>query len=616
MAYEKLKDENYQNTGGINEKASEYITGPNQFLDLRNFGFARPGALQSRPGYAEYASFANTTLLTSPTSVYQYVYSNGNSYIVFDSGNKLYYLVGSGATVIGESLTANATTAALLDFEIQNNHLFFANGGMFGRTQELGFLTAPPSYIKFGILDASQGWQGNAASKFATFADPGIFGSDFTATFAAESGTYFFSYFFSKSDEVFGLDNNSTTLSSQVLSVFLSATTIIHGWYVSGINLTGTTTLPLSSYGINFAVLKIKRPGSSEFISAPSSVDVTSGQIAVPDFRVNTEYDQTPWFTLVPQYLESYKNMLFAAGFSSQPSTVWHSELANYENIQPENFIEIRTDNGDVITNLTAYQDTLIVFKRNSIHEINGDSPETINLKNVTFEYGCVNNRAAVSFTNKLWFCDEKGICEYNGPDTFIVSYPVEQMLAAEDKSKCRAFYVKSRSEVWFNFGQRSYVYDHDVGAWTIYDNLQIENSKASALIQVGSTQPAVNFIVQGASFVSFKRFDDALTTDDGAAITLVAQTRFHKRLGDSTQEMWRRLYMDTDTAGATAAANFKQDYGTSTVLSRNLTMGVFQTRIDYGISAKSLSVEFVLQSTNRVTFNGYTLESRFLRSV
>jgi len=108
------------------------------------------------------------------------------------------------------------------------------------------------------------------------------------------------------------------------------------------------------------------------------------------------------------------------------------------------------------------------------------------------------------------------------------------------------------------------------------------------------------------------------LATDRGVAITLMAKTRFHKRLGESTQEMWRRFYLNNDVTGATLGVtlNFYPDYSSHASLVRSTNLSAFQTRIDFGISAKSLSIEWIIAANEKVTVNGYTIESRYLRSV
>jgi hypothetical protein len=125
-------------------------------------------------------------------------------------------------------------------------------------------------------------------------------------------------------------------------------------------------------------------------------------------------------------------------------------------------------------------------------------------------------------------------------------------------------------------------------------------------------------FYGQNASLQSkFMRFCD-LNTDDSFGITHLIKTKYHKRLGDSTQEMWRRFFLNNSISGSSlgVAMNFRPDYGSSIYLSRETNLNQFQTRIDFGISAKSLSVELIFKASESITINGYTIESRYLRSV
>ena len=117
---------------------------------------------------------------------------------------------------------------------------------------------------------------------------------------------------------------------------------------------------------------------------------------------------------------------------------------------------------------------------------------------------------------------------------------------------------------------------------------------------------------------MEYCRLNPTLNADFGVAMTLIAKTRFHKRMGESTQEMWRRLYVDTDVPSVTTGVtiNFRPDYGTGISLVRSQILNEFQERLDFGISAKSLSVELIIQSLSAIRINGYTLEARYLRSV
>lgn len=616
MAYEKYKEEQYNNIGGINDKASEYITGGSQFLDIRNYGFVRPGALVSRPGTADYASLPLASYLTVPKGLVQFRKFDGSSQIVFDSGDKLFAL--DNASSVATSLTPNVTTGYQIDYTIGDNVLYYANGYTFQRYDG--------SYSCWYNIPSQRVFAVGSQLTFSTSLT--VQGS----TVVLAPGYYQFKYALSKSRPsgasfILGItgerasDDLDVGINNPFLGVSLASTLVASqgGWIAFGF------TVPFG-YGVS-SIVPYMKVDSGEYKGGPNYTQffattysgITLYTVNFAHFTVATDYNNQFNFTLVPSMLESYSNMMFMAGFSSYPSRVYFSNIASFENLEAENFFDVRTGNNDDIKCLFVFQDNLIVFKNRSIHAVVGDSPETLALKDMTLEYGCVNNSSAVQFNNKLWFMDERGICEFNGPDTFIVSYAVEQKLAQVDKTKCRAFHIKKRNEVWFCCGGTCFVYDYDVNAWTIYDSVPIEFSKASEIIEYADGSRDLTYFNQhGSSFIELTRFNDSVYKDRGADITLMAKTRFHKRLGESTQELWRRTYVDVEAASLpiTATLNFSQDYGTSIVLSRSVTLTGFQERIDHGVSAKALSIEFIIKAGQQVTFNGYTVESKYLRNV
>jgi len=151
-------------------------------------------------------------------------------------------------------------------------------------------------------------------------------------------------------------------------------------------------------------------PGASFYNPAPTLFSFspqdhggfTLYTVEFPHYLQPVTQRQQFWFTLVPRYLETYNNMLMMSGFSSAPSTVWYSNLAEPDQVGEENSFDVRTSNGDVITNMIVFQSTMIIFKRNSVHSLSGSSPDTLSLKDVNLSYGCVNSTAAVVFKNKL----------------------------------------------------------------------------------------------------------------------------------------------------------------------------------------------------------------------
>lgn len=603
----------YDNLGGINEKASEYVTEDRFFLNLRNFGFERPGALVSRPGITDHASLPLATFLVIPRMVVNYEWQNfgvGGSNIVFDSGDKLYGLTNTPLH-LGSSLSSGATVSYPIDYVLAKNRLYFTNGQRFahlGITSTMKYSMPPPNNFRTGGFTVYMG------------GGPG-------ASVTLPSGTYALTYGYARQIQgtslfEYGERYAGPSFAFRFLAAPISGT--IPSWSSDRFRLPeeagGGSVGDGEGFGASFLSIYIASPGATfEFLGIVpinvNSVPVTGEGTYI---EVSETPDETKTFTLVPRYLEQYKNMLFLAGFSATPSTIWHSELGDVEQIEPENFIEVRTDNGDEISCLKNFQNTLIVFKKSSVHELSGESPETLYLRDVTLEYGCVNNEAAVTFENKLWFVDKRGICEYNGPNTFIVSAAVERTFSTLDTSKAKAFHIKKRTEVWFCFGGTTLVYDYRAKAWTIYDGISVEYGVGSNLLEYGLTTLDLTYFISGSSHFPLVRFKDDVFTDRGSAITLIMQGPFFKRLGDSTQEMFRRFYLDADVPSVTtvAALNLKPDYGSSTYKSMTFVIDRFQVKKEFGISAKALSPEVVIRSSAQVTVNGYALHARFLRSV
>ena len=323
-------------------------------------------------------------------------------------------------------------------------------------------------------------------------------------------------------------------------------------------------------------------------------------------------------FTLSPQYLALVNNQLLTAGFSSLSSTVYYSEPGEPDNIQSDNFFELRSGEGESIVGMEVFQDSIVIFKKRRVFELSGLEPDSFQLRELTSEYGLLNDRAKVVFENELWFVDRSGIVKYDGANFEKMSEPVDSILDTMDKTQIYAVHVQKKRQIWFCSSSTCLVYSYEVKAWTIYDRLAIDAQAGAAKVNYGATRSDVSYWQTGTSFHEMVRFGDSLATDLGLAITLIAQTRFHKRLEQTTQELWRRLYTNQDVPGSTQGLTMQLigDYGTSVYTTRNVTMDSFQKRIDFGVSSRSLSIKFIIQASQPISFNGYTIESRYLRKV
>jgi hypothetical protein len=73
------------------------------------------------------------------------------------------------------------------------------------------------------------------------------------------------------------------------------------------------------------------------------------------------------------------------------------------------NFIDIDKDDGDRIQGLSTFQDSVIVFKERSIHQVTLDSSGTPSVALVTRSLGAVSHKAIVAAENDVFFFSRRG---------------------------------------------------------------------------------------------------------------------------------------------------------------------------------------------------------------
>jgi hypothetical protein len=336
-----------------------------------------------------------------------------------------------------------------------------------------------------------------------------------------------------------------------------------------------------------------------------------------------TQFVQTT--EALPSITETYANAMFIAGFTAQPSTFKYTEPGVTEDFPAENVAEVRTNDGDKITALKAFGPRLMIFKYRSTHQLTGDSSDNYNLSEVSSDYGCVNNRCAVTYTDLCAFLDPKGLIIYNGAGLNLASFKIQPLIDRINQSAAATHAIvahdKLRNQLLVGvpldgatLNNTTLVYDYVVNAWTKYTGF---NPSAFATIKSNAPDETVWFgdysgrvAFQGASF----------TSDFGTGFTCSMQTRFLSELGQSVEKQWRRLYINVDeTVGATVplAIDFFRNYGATVALSRTMYSTPFQSRIDYGLSAKSLSFRLSESSaTTQIKVHGYTIEYRYQRGV
>lgn len=384
-------------------------------------------------------------------------------------------------------------------------------------------------------------------------------------------------------------------------------------------NLVGPleSSVPNSYLPLGFTLVGSSAPITRSYYSgsgASAVVSNFSAQASIAD--IMTQF--------YPRYTEVYQNRLMLAGFSSQPSTVWFSDIAEPEGYSPDANFEVRTNDADVVTALRSYATRLYIFKKNSFHTLSGDNPNNFFLQEISDQYGCVNHQSTAIFGEIMAFLDRKGVMTFNGSGLSVLSIKVQPYF---DRMNYNAALInacmmhdKLRNQLLVSFPIDSstvnniiLIYDYVAQAWSTYTTL---NATAFAMIQgrfntrfplFGDLQGRINWF--GGSFLA----------DNGVSMTTYFKTRFIHDIGDSIQKQFRRLYLNSNQQGVTLniPINFYQDYGPSIVLATTLSLGAFQQRIDFGISAKSLAFDATMVPIIQpLEIQGFTIEQRMQRRV
>jgi hypothetical protein len=574
--------------------------------------------------------------------------------------NQQFELGGISTTISGQSLSSNKFSFAIL-----NDYLFAASGDNFFKyngttTSFVGLPPVQPLISAFSTTVVNK----TAATLIGIGVSVGTGFVGFYGSYVNDRG---FEGQIWPIAAVNACNVHAATLGGSLIQVvvglpvppqFNIQSVNIYTYYSASVTLsTGSTAFWNYPYGfqcnIPISSMGVTTDSSDYGISVPvryftlgsttgglSSLKTNTG--AFPDTNVNTYYplgltlifgpgsvasNQIEGLKVLnnnPQYVEAYKNQLFLAGFSSTPSTVWFSDVGEPEGYPIDNNFEVRTNDGDVITSLKAYSTRLYVFKRNSFHCLYGDNSTNFYLQEVSTIYGCLNNRCAIIYENLLAFLDRKGVVIYNGANIQVLSNKVQSYFDRMNYSAAIDTAImahdKLRNQIMVAIpidGSTSnnitLVYDYLVGAWTTEKGY---NPTAFAAIQGRNNTKNLFY---GTSTGQLNWFGPSFLSDNSAGFTSYLKTRFLHDIGESFQKQFRRLYLNIDQPNATLTfnVNFYQDFGSSVVKSVTILQGSFQTRTDYGISAKALAFDLATIQTNSVLkLHGFTIESRLQRKV
>lgn len=581
MAEQRSRSEVYNTVGGINQKVSQYIMGENEVLDISNMNFKYPGSLTKREGTT---LALGATVSGKITGVYQFGRLSGASYLIVTANTNAYI-----ATTSFSAFKTGLQNNSLFDFETFVDRLFMTNGNDFFKTDGTNsYLYSLPPGISapgFGITAAvGGGLSGTVVAGYGYLNERGYRGPASVGITVALNGITFgsLSYYGMSSPSGYGVT---------AIALYRSD--------IDQITMYGTTLIPIAATFTD---------------SSPISTD------PAPQY-VN--------FTLAPRFLEIFNNQLFLTGVSSTPSTLYWSDIGEPEGIDPTFNAEIRTNDGDVIRGMKVFGSQLVVGKERSTHRLLGDNPNNFTLQEISNQYGMLSNFAVATYDTNMLFLDTKGIVEYDGANISIVSNKMADTFKTMNIDAARdmaySIHFREQNEIWFaipcngaTFNNTIVVFDYLSNAWTKYSGV---NASVLAMARGGldKFRPFT-----GSYSGSLAYFHPDVFSDLNQGFTALIKTRNHAPMGQSSEQQFRRFFANIDPImGASQAINlrFMTNYSTLTSATFQIYQGpslsAFQSRIDFGLSAKSWCAEISHYSASlSFKLNGYTIESRFQRSV
>lgn len=584
--YPKFKSENFYLFGGINAKASAYANQPTEFRDLSNLNFLYPGALTKRPGSTLYVG---STVSGSILGGIEFQRMNGSSLIVFSANTNL-YTASPPASVL--PVVTGLQNGAVFSYVTFADRLFCANGANFFKfdgTNNYKFSLPPGATAAWGVTATAGG-----------SLTPGVTGTFVCAYGYVNERSYLGPVSNGMTITIDGVTNNSITYYGMTLNQ--------SGYGITALQLWRTSNGGSDLYGTTLAVS-----------SATTATDIgfpLGTSLAIPHL----------WFTLIPRYAAVYNNQLMLGGFSGFPSRMYWSDIGEPEAIQPNSYADFVTNDGDRLTGMKLYNGTLVTSKLRSLHRLTGTDPTNFSIQQITDQYGNLSHQAMVVFENLLWMLDQKGIVQFDGANIGVISDKPEpfflQMNVPASIDTATAVHFKQYNEVWYHFpfqgatlNNTVIVYDYATQAWTRYDGIQ-----ASCLFIAQGTQ-SVKTVFYGGYTGGLFYIGSSFFGDNGNAITCMAFTRWVSPTGHTSENMYRRFWMDVDPVlGITQAIQtslFKNYSSSAIAFTGSIFQSVYQTRLDFGVSGRTIAAQWMHSSASLpFKVNAYTFESRYQRSV
>ena len=193
------------------------------------------------------------------------------------------------------------------------------------------------------------------------------------------------------------------------------------------------------------------------------------------------------------------------------------------------NFIDVRPNDGDRITGLGRFQDSIIVFKEKSIYQLTFDDTGNPVIVAITGATGCLSHKSIESVENDLYFLSREGLRVLGNEPNFFTAIrtsvisirlqPTFDGINPQYFAKANAHYFDNKYFLSVPLTgsasiAKTLVYDRRFQAFSIWDNWN-----ANAYIQYTSSTNQVSLYWLDDDGTQVNTLTPGTYSDDGAAI-------------------------------------------------------------------------------------------------
>lgn len=170
------------------------------------------------------------------------------------------------------------------------------------------------------------------------------------------------------------------------------------------------------------------------------------------------------------RYLCWHQSRMFAA----DDKTVYYSKVELPEAFDPEFFLQVNPDDGQLITGLHSSGGVLLIFKSQSVWGLFGDDPNSWYLRPIVTDIGCMSFRSILTVEDRLYWWAAQGPVQWDGQGQ---PHPIGQLfiqgtldgldtsqfgnvIAGVDTIRSRVIFAvasasSTRNDVWLPFNYR-----------------------------------------------------------------------------------------------------------------------------------------------------------------